>query len=83
MYRLLAVVVAFASPLLFPAVLSFAFVFLAAIVVPPLGIVVGVFSDVLYYTPGSGLPLGIIIGTGSSLIAFVVHRFIKTRIMGA
>ncbi len=82
MYRLLAIIAAFASPLLFPAALAFVFVFLASIVVPPLGMVVGIFSDVLYYTPGSGLPLGIVIGSASSLVAFIVHQFIKTRIMG-
>jgi hypothetical protein len=82
MTKILAVVLALLSPLLFPAALAAILVLFAAIVLPPLGILAGVLTDALYYTPGVSFPYATVTGAGISVIGYLVHQFIKTRIMG-
>lgn len=82
MMKILAILLAVLSPLLFPAVLATLLVFFAAIVLPPLGLLAGVLTDALYYTPGAPFPYATLIGAGISVAGYAVHQFIKTRIMG-
>jgi hypothetical protein len=81
MSRTLAVLLALAAPLLLPAALAAVVVFIAAVVVPPLGLVAGVLTDALYYTPAVSFPYATVIGAGITVVAYLVHQFIKTRIM--
>ena len=48
MKTVVAMVLALAAPFLFPAVLSVVFIFAAAMVVPPVGLLAGVLTDALY-----------------------------------
>jgi hypothetical protein len=79
----LAIVVACLAPLLFPVALASLLVLLAAVIVPPVGLLAGVIADALYYTPGVHLPYATFAGLLATGIGYVVHRFIKTRIMSA
>ncbi|HYD93614.1 MAG TPA: hypothetical protein VEB18_04160 [Candidatus Paceibacterota bacterium] len=83
MIRWIVVVLALVSPLLFPYPVTLALSFAGALFVPIIGLLAGVFTDVLYYAPHPGIyPLATIAGAGISLIAFFVRRFIKARIIG-
>ncbi len=70
------------SPLLFPYSMTIVLSFAASLFVPWLAVLVGMFSDALYFIPGiSVLPTGTIYGIFISLAAVLVHRFAKARIM--
>ncbi|MGE5540986.1 MAG: hypothetical protein ACM3TU_01735 [Bacillota bacterium] len=79
----LALLVAILSPLLFPAALAFLLVLGASVIVPPAGLLAGVIADGLYHVPSIPLPYATLAGSAASVIGYVVHRFIETRIMGA
>lgn len=81
MNKALAVILALVAPLLFPTLLASLIVLALSFVVPPVGLVAGVLTDSLYHTPGQPMPLGTLIGGSITLIAYGVHRFVKTRIM--
>jgi hypothetical protein len=76
-----AVVLALAAPILFPAALALIIVALASVVVPPVGLLAGVLADGLYATPVVGVPYATLVGLALSVLGYAVHRFIKTRIM--
>lgn len=58
--------------------------FAAGIAFPPAGLLIGVFTDTLYWTPGASfMPYFTFAGALSFGIGLLVHRFIKTRIMDA
>ena len=74
---------AFLSAFLFPYPFTVLLSFGAALIFPPLGVVIGVLVDVLYFAPGvSAWPHAVLIGLLVSLIALVVRRFVRTRIIG-
>ncbi len=79
--RILATILALISPFVFPWVVTLVTAALASVVFPPLGIVVGIMMDILYNSPATGIPYATIIGALVSGIGYVVHQFIKTRIM--
>lgn len=83
MKEVLAIVIALASPLLFPWPLTLALVAVASVILPPLGILAGILTDALYYTPPVSIPYASLIGLLLSVLGYFVHRFIKTRIMTA
>lgn len=81
MLRILAIVVAFTSPLLFPAPLTFLLIVVASVILPPVGILAGIFTDLLYGTEALGVPYVTLIGLICSVMGYLVRRFIETRIM--
>jgi hypothetical protein len=83
MRKIAALIVSLLSPLLLPAPLALIAVFGAAVILPPVGILAGVFADALYKTPATPFPLATILGALVTLAGYIVHRFVKTRIMGA
>lgn len=82
MRKALAIILALLSPLLFPALLALVVVFVASVVVPPVGILSGILADALYRAPGMP-PYATLLGALATASGYVMHRFIKTRIMGA
>lgn len=84
MMRLVLIVLGFLSLFFFPWPFTLVLAFLAAFYVPPLGLLFGVLSDVLYFASGASFyPLGTLLGIVGFLLALVVHDFVKTRIMNA
>ncbi len=83
MMRYALAALALLSPFLFPYPATLAFSFAASVFLPPVGLLAGLLTDVLYYTPGaSGWPIAVIAGLFISIIGFFVRRFLKTRIIG-
>lgn len=82
MRKALAIALALLSPLLFPAALAALVILVAAVIVPPVGILAGVLADALYRTPDMP-PYATAFGAAASGAGYLMHRFIKTRIMGA
>ncbi|KND52048.1 MAG: hypothetical protein ABA06_02170 [Parcubacteria bacterium C7867-001] len=80
MMRASLIFLALLSPFIFPSPLSGALSFAAALVYPPVALVVGLIADALYY-PGSGYPLATLIGVAIALVAFFMRGFAKARIM--
>ncbi|MEK7602341.1 MAG: hypothetical protein AAB472_02555 [Patescibacteria group bacterium] len=78
--RIIATVGAFLSVLLFPWQLALFIVAGVSALLPPVALVVGVFTDALYWSQGP-LPYATLCGLAITLIAFVVERFVRTRIM--
>lgn len=81
MNRALAVVIALVSPFLFPSVVTFLVVLVAACIEPLVGVVAGILTDLLYATPGMHFPYATVLGGVLSLIGLFVQQFVKTRIM--
>jgi len=84
--RVVSAVLAFcalAAPFLFPWAYAALLAFLLALAEPLAGIACGIIADALYYAPGaSHVPYGTLLGFAGSLIAYLVRRFVKTRIIG-
>ncbi len=78
----IAIILALSAPLMFPAAAAFSIVCIASVFVPPLGLLVGVLTDALYYTPSVSIPYATLVGLLVSLLGYAVHHIIKTRIMG-
>lgn len=66
----------FAFPWPYAAFLAFLF----ALYVPPAALAFGLLSDALYYAHGTGLPTATLYGVVGSIIAFLAHRFIRSRV---
>lgn len=81
MIRAVLVGAAFLALFFFPWPVTVVLVFAAGMAVPLAGLLLGVLVDLFYYTPGAGLPYGTLFGIGTFLVALLVHRFVKTRIM--
>lgn len=82
MRKAVAIALALLSPLLFPAALAAIIIFAASVIVPPVGILAGVLADALYRTPHMP-PYATAFGAFASAAGYLMHRFIKTRIIGA
>ncbi|MDB5237682.1 MAG: hypothetical protein JWL88_784 [Parcubacteria group bacterium] len=78
--RISIVILACASPFLFPAIITAILAFAAALVFPPLAILLGMLMDLLY-EPSNYWPVASIAGLLLCLIALVVRSFVKARIM--
>jgi hypothetical protein len=84
MMRFALPVLALFSLFFVPAPLSTVLIAASAFVLPFSALALGVFADVLYFSPYPGaLPLWSIGGFVAMLLALLVHRFVKTRIMEA
>ncbi|MDB5195355.1 MAG: hypothetical protein JWO84_539 [Parcubacteria group bacterium] len=77
----LAIILALVSPLVFPAALTLVVVLIASVLVPPVGLLAGVLTDALYWTPSVSVPYATIAGLCASVLGYAVHQFIKTRII--
>ena len=74
---------ALAAPFLFPWPYAALLAFTLALAEPFAGIACGVIADALYWAPGaSHAPLGTLLGFAGTLAAYLVRRFVKTRIIG-
>lgn len=73
----------FASVFLFPYPLTLVLSFAAGIYVPLTPLAAGIVTDLYYHVRGaSALPLGTLWGLSLTLLAVVVRRFVKARIIG-
>jgi hypothetical protein len=80
--RLLIPLVAFLSLFMLPWQASAVLVLAAALVLPMLGVVLGAAADILYFSPHAApVPFFFLGGAAATLLALLVHRFVKTRIM--
>lgn len=71
---------AIAGIFLFPWPLTATLAFLAGLAFPPVPLAVGIIADLLYY-PGSGWWYATGTGLCLALLAVLVRRFVKERIM--
>lgn len=78
--RTLAVIATFLAPFFFPIFFSAFIILVAAVIVPPLALFGGLLLDALYMSP-HGFPYATLVGLLGTVIAYVVHDFLKTRIM--
>lgn len=81
MIRAAVLIAAFAAPFFFPVLLGIVLAAIAALILPPAGLIIGVLYDALYYVPERGLPLASILGLAATIVAYAVRRFIATRMM--
>lgn len=82
MLRISAILLAAVGIVAFPWPLAAAFAAIAALFFPPLALIWGVLTDVLYYTPGAyPVPLYTILGLAGFIVAEFVHGFVKARII--
>lgn len=82
MVRIGILALAFCSPFFFAYPYTLLLSFLASLFVAPVGVLVGMLTDVLY-SPHlfTGIPVGTLLGALVSLVAFVVGRFVRARII--
>ena len=77
-----AALLALASPLLFPLGITIILAGVGAIVTPLLPLAVGLIFDALYWHgSASWLPWASLVGALLSIVAFFVHRYVRTSIM--
>ncbi|MBU1292777.1 hypothetical protein KJ819_01775 [Patescibacteria group bacterium] len=81
MIRILVLLATLFSLFFFPYVVSVVLILVSALTLPFSGIAFGILADALYYSQGSGIPWWTIVGAGATLLALLVHRFVKTRII--
>lgn len=81
MIRIVFIVLALLSPFLFPWQLTVALTLVAAYFVPGMALVVGALMEALYGT--FGVPYALIWGVLGFIVAIIVQRLVKARIMGA
>jgi hypothetical protein len=68
------------SPFIFPSILTGILAFAAALIFPPLAIVLGMLTDLLY-EPTGYWPFASMLGVILCVIALFVRSFVKERIM--
>ncbi|KND50997.1 MAG: hypothetical protein AB202_01140 [Parcubacteria bacterium C7867-007] len=78
--RIGIIAVACISPFLFPSVITAILAVCAAFIFPPIAIVIGMLTDLLY-EPTGYLPFASIFGLIICVSVFFVRSFLKTRIM--
>ena len=70
------------SVFLFPYPLTLLLSFLASLYLTPVALVVGILADLVYFAPGAApVPFMSLLGGGLSVLALLVRRFVKARIM--
>lgn len=74
------VILACLSPFLFPSIVTAVLAFCAALVFPPLPILIGMLMDLLY-EPAGYWPMASIVGVILCIVALLVRSFVKARIM--
>ncbi|MCI0597608.1 hypothetical protein L0Y34_00825 [Candidatus Parcubacteria bacterium] len=84
MIKTILIVAALLSVFWFPYPMTLILSFAASFFFPPVAFVVGLLSDLVYFVPGAyPVPLGVSLGLGLSLLAFVMRNVVRTRIMAA
>ncbi len=78
--RIVIIALACIAPFVFPSQLTAALAFAAALIFPPLAIILGMLTD-LSSEPTGYLPLASIFGVVLCVAAVVVRSFVKARIM--
>jgi hypothetical protein len=68
------------SPFLFPSAITALLAFAAALIFPPLALLLGILMDLLY-EPSNYWPIASIVGAILCVLALLVRSFVKTRIM--
>lgn len=82
MIRIVLPILTFFSLFFFPYPLSAFLILASAALLPFSGLALGVFADVLYYSPGAEfLPVWSIGGAIATILSLLMQRFVKTRIM--
>lgn len=82
MMRSMAVILALIALFVFPWQVSLLAILGAALFVPAAGIALGVIADLVYFMPGAAfMPYFSLFGAGATIVALLVHRFVKTRII--
>jgi hypothetical protein len=80
--RLVVVLAALASIFMLPWPVTAALILAAGFFVPPASLALGVVADLAYFSPGAALfPYFSLYGAACTLVAVLVHRFVKTRII--
>ena len=79
--KVVLIAAALLSPLLFPWQVTIVLASIASVILPPVALVAGIFTDALYWSYGS-IPFATLIGLLATAIAYVIEGFIRTRIMG-
>ncbi len=80
--RSICIASAFFSPFFFPYPLTLLLSLIASAFVPWIAVVVGIMQDALFMIPYEGrIPTATLLGAGASVVALVVRRFVKARIM--
>jgi hypothetical protein len=80
--RVICVSAALLSPFFFPYPLTLLLSLVASAFIPWIALVVGVMQDALFMIPYEGrIPTATLLGAGASVVALVVRRFVKARIM--
>jgi hypothetical protein len=70
------------APFFFPWPLAALAAFALALMEPAAGLALGVILDALYFAHGAAhLPACTLFGLAGTVLAFLVRRFVKTRIM--
>lgn len=82
MMRIVVVVAAVLSLFLFPWPFALILAVAASLMLPLSGIAFGILYDALYMPAGTW-PMATIAGCGLTVIALIVRRFVKARIMTA
>ncbi|MDQ1299860.1 MAG: hypothetical protein QG636_528 [Patescibacteria group bacterium] len=82
MIRAMTSLIALISLFIFPWQIALVAIFAASLMVPPAGLALGLIADLVYYSPEAAfMPYFTLFGLLSSVLSFLVHRFVKTRIM--
>ena len=83
MMRAMPTILALMALFVFPWQVSLVAVFAASLFMPAAGIALGVIADIVYYIPGAPfIPYFTLFGLAATGSALLVHRFVKTRIIG-
>lgn len=83
MMRAMPTILALIALFVFPWQVSMVALFVAALFMPAAGIALGVIADIVYYVPGAFfVPYFTLFGAGATIASVLVHRFVKTRIIG-
>lgn len=80
--RAMPALLALIALFVFPWQVALVGVFLAALFIPTAGVALGVLADIVYYVPGAAfLPYFSLLGLVATVLALLVQRFVKTRII--
>ncbi|HEV7121436.1 MAG TPA: hypothetical protein VGN56_01260 [Candidatus Paceibacterota bacterium] len=74
------IILACIAPFVFPSAVTAVLAFAAALIFPPLAILLGMLTDLLY-EPSGYWPLASMIGVLLCVAALLVRSFVKARIM--
>lgn len=75
----IVIVLSLLSPFIFPIPVTILAGFLASLASPFAALFTGILADLLYAAPGTGLPLGTLLGICGALTGFFVRTFVRAR----